>query len=185
MTPLMYCSSQSAVSSVSRYARRFSSVQGTPTDSNRFWHVLELSSAARMPFPVATICFAVFFKSSISILKLLHMLRINKSHRTRMRGHNDRMRHDVVGGKEHPVGQRSCYHTCRGEADVVALGEVGCSEYGREISNARIIETLDMFLVLRLPAAQQLSAEAAHGRRSENRLGASARTHQDIHARAR
>src|SRR3989344_5413293 len=185
MTPLLYCSSPSAGSRVSRSARRFSSVQGPPTDSNRFWHVLELSSAARMPFPVATICFAVFFKSSTSILKLLQMLCFNKSHSTRVRGHHDRMRHDVVSGEEHPVGQWPRDYTRRSEADVIALGEVARPENGREIGDSRVVESFDMFLVLRLPSAQKLAAETAHRSGCQNCFRTSTRTHQNIDARTR
>src|SRR3989344_3425609 len=116
ITPLMYCSSPSAVSKVCRYARRFSSVQGTPTDSNRFWHVLELSSAARIPFPGATIILAVFFRRPISIAKLLHMLSFNKSDIARMCGHDVRVRHDVVGGEEYAVAHRPAADARRGEA---------------------------------------------------------------------
>src|SRR3989344_2648626 len=180
MTPLMYCSSPSAVSRVCRYARRFSSVQGTPTDSNRFWHVPELSSAARMPFPAATICFAVFFKSSISIFKLLHVLCFNKSNIARMRGHHDRVRHDMVRREEYAVGQGPGDDTRRGEADVIAFGEVASSEYGREVRDPRVVQPLDVFLVLRLPAAQKPAAEAAHCSRRENRFRTSSDTHQDV-----
>jgi hypothetical protein len=54
------CSSlPSVVKSISRYARRFSSVDSTPMESKRFLIVPSLSSAARIPFPGATRAFAI------------------------------------------------------------------------------------------------------------------------------
>src|SRR5258706_11055756 len=54
ITALMYFAAPGARNSSSRYARRLSSVFGTPIASNRRLIVLVLSSAARMPFPGAT-----------------------------------------------------------------------------------------------------------------------------------
>src|ERR671937_405986 len=63
MTPLMNSSAPSVVKSMSRYARRFSSVDSTPIESNRFLIVPADSSAARIPFPKATSALAVSFRS--------------------------------------------------------------------------------------------------------------------------
>src|SRR5690348_9101530 len=59
MTPLMYSSTPGVVKSMSRYARRFSSVDSMPIESKRFLIVPVLSSAARMPLPSATSALAV------------------------------------------------------------------------------------------------------------------------------
>jgi hypothetical protein len=59
ITPLMYSSTPSVVNSRSRYARRFSSVDSTSIESNRFLIVPSLSSAARIPLPSATTARAV------------------------------------------------------------------------------------------------------------------------------
>src|SRR6266446_9035958 len=59
MTPLMYSSTPGVVNRRSRYARRFSSVDSSPIESNRFLIVPVLSSAARIPFPSATSALAV------------------------------------------------------------------------------------------------------------------------------
>src|SRR3989344_9698987 len=185
MTPLTYCSSPSAVRSVSRYARRFSSVHGTPTASNLFWHVPELSSAAIIPLPTATICFAVFFKSSISISKLLQMFCFNKSHYPRMRGHHDRVRHDIVRREKHAVGERPRNYTRRGEADGIAFGKVARSENRREVRDACVIQTLDVALVFGFPTAQEFAAEASHRSRCQDRFRAPPDTHENIDARAR
>jgi len=56
----MNSSAPSVVKRSSRYARRVSSVDSTPIESNRFLIVPLLSSAARMPFPSATIAPATF-----------------------------------------------------------------------------------------------------------------------------
>src|SRR5512145_169746 len=59
------------VKRISRYARRFSSVDGTPTDLNRFSMVDELSSAARIPLPGGTRDRATDSRSRVVIEGLL------------------------------------------------------------------------------------------------------------------
>ena len=59
ITPLMCSSLPSVVKSISRYARRLSSVDSTPIESKRFLIVPSLSSAARIPLPGATSAFAI------------------------------------------------------------------------------------------------------------------------------
>ncbi len=68
MTPLTYSSTPSVVKRRSRYARRFSSVEETPIESNRFLIVPSDSSAARIPFPSATSAVAVWCRSFAAIL---------------------------------------------------------------------------------------------------------------------
>src|SRR2546423_3920541 len=67
MTPLMYSSTPGVVKSMSRYARRVSSVDSRPIESKRFLIVPVLSSAARMPLPSATSAFAVSCSSLLAI----------------------------------------------------------------------------------------------------------------------
>ena len=64
----MWSAAPSVVKSMSRYARRLSSVDSIPIESNRFLIVPVLSSAARMPFPGATSARAVSFRSAIVAL---------------------------------------------------------------------------------------------------------------------
>src|SRR5262249_27089413 len=65
ITPLMKSPAPFVVNKTSRYARRFSSVEGTLMFFNRFSIVPELSSAARIPFPAATSFLAIVSKFSI------------------------------------------------------------------------------------------------------------------------
>src|SRR5205823_9201672 len=67
MTPLMYSSTPGVVKSMSRYARRVSSVDSRPIESKRFLIVPVLSSAARIPLPSATSAFAVSCSSLLAI----------------------------------------------------------------------------------------------------------------------
>src|SRR5947208_13545911 len=66
----MYCSAPSVVNSSSRYARRFSSVDSTLIESNRFLIVPLDSSAARIPLPGATRARAVSCKSLMAAFLL-------------------------------------------------------------------------------------------------------------------
>jgi hypothetical protein len=59
ITALMNSSTPGVVNRISRYALRISSVDSSMIESNRFWIVVSLSSAARMPLPGATSAFAV------------------------------------------------------------------------------------------------------------------------------
>src|SRR4029079_8196607 len=59
---------RSVVNSCSRYARRVSSVDSMPIESNRFLIVPSLSSAARIPLPGATSARAVDARSLIAVL---------------------------------------------------------------------------------------------------------------------
>ena len=59
----MCSAAPSVVNSMSRYARRFSSVDSTSIEAKRFVIVPVLSSAARMPFPGATSAHAVACRS--------------------------------------------------------------------------------------------------------------------------
>jgi hypothetical protein len=59
MTPLMNAAAAGAVKSISRYVRRLPSVDRIPSASKRFVNVGTVSSAARMPLPLATSAFAV------------------------------------------------------------------------------------------------------------------------------
>ena len=68
ITPLTNSSIPSAVKRISRYSRRRSSVDSRPTPRSRFSIVGVLSSAARMPFPVATSARAVSAIDAISIV---------------------------------------------------------------------------------------------------------------------
>src|SRR3954471_15221637 len=70
MTPLMYSSTPGVVKSMSRYARRLSSVDSRPIESKRFLMVLSLSSAARIPLPSATRAFAVSCSSVCAMASL-------------------------------------------------------------------------------------------------------------------
>src|SRR5438067_13641751 len=66
----MWSSTPFVVNSISRYARRRSSVDSTPMESKRFLIVPLLSSAARMPLPGATSARAVAFSSLRSMRSL-------------------------------------------------------------------------------------------------------------------
>ncbi len=68
ITPLMKSPAPFVVNKTSRYARRFSSVDGTLMLFNRFSIVPELSSAARIPLPGATSFLATDSKFSIFII---------------------------------------------------------------------------------------------------------------------
>jgi hypothetical protein len=74
ITPEMNSSAPAVVNSRSRYARRFSSVDSTPIESNRFLIVPSLSSAARIPLPGATRARAVS-SSSGEVLRLSALVR--------------------------------------------------------------------------------------------------------------
>src|SRR5258706_10336632 len=67
MTPLTNSAIPGVVKRSSRYARRFSSFDSTPTESKRFLQVPALSSAASSPLPGATIAFAVSAINFMSI----------------------------------------------------------------------------------------------------------------------
>src|SRR3989344_1235000 len=56
---------------------------------------------------------------------------------------------------------------CR-KAQIFAAGEVVGSEYRREIRYLRLLETRDMLLVFRFPAADDLASQATHRRRADN-----------------
>src|SRR5262245_20359724 len=64
----MWSAAPAVVKSSSRYARRLSSVDSTPTSAKRLAMVPELSSAARIPLPPATSPLAVVSSSVISLL---------------------------------------------------------------------------------------------------------------------
>src|SRR3989344_1104777 len=178
MTPEMYSPNPGVVKSISRYARRLSSVEGTAILVNRFSIVPVLSSAARIPFPGATICFAI---SASDIGVILHeMFGLDKANRARIRGHHHGVRHYLVCGEEHSVGKRARNDAGCGEANVISLRKVARLENGREISNARVIEALDMFFILRFSSAEPLPSQATHRCGGKHRFGAAADTHQDI-----
>src|SRR6266566_3176572 len=59
ITPLINSPTPAVVNKISRYQRRFSSVETTPMLFNRFSIVGELSSAARIPLPAATSFLAI------------------------------------------------------------------------------------------------------------------------------
>src|SRR3989338_9398633 len=139
MTPLMYCSRPAAVNSVCRYARRFSSVHSTFTLSKRFLHVTALSSAARMPFPPATIAFAVAFSISWSIDIFCSLVTVNRSlsinmactdisDRTGIRGHHDGMCVRILCTDRDPFYKGARHDAGGGKADVVAACAVGGAE---------------------------------------------------------
>ena len=65
ITPLINSPAPAVVNRISRYARRFSSVEGTLMLFNRFSMVPELSSAARIPLPAATSFLATLSKFSL------------------------------------------------------------------------------------------------------------------------
>ena len=74
ITPLINSPTPAVVNKISRYQRRFSSVETTPMLFNRFSIVGELSSAARIPLPAATSFLAIdskfsFFMSLLSLLR--------------------------------------------------------------------------------------------------------------------
>jgi hypothetical protein len=68
ITPLINSPAPFVVNKSSRYARRFSSVEGTLMLFSRFSIVPELSSAARIPFPGATSFFAMDSRFSVFII---------------------------------------------------------------------------------------------------------------------
>src|SRR5438552_14767954 len=74
ITPLMNSPAPFVVNKISRYIRRFSSVEGTLMLFNRFSIVPELSSAARIPFPGATSFLAMVSKFSVFIIVLFFEL---------------------------------------------------------------------------------------------------------------
>ena len=74
ITPLMNSPAPVVVNKISRYARRFSSVEGTLMLFNRFSIVPELSSAARIPLPGATSFFAMDCKFSVFMAFLLQII---------------------------------------------------------------------------------------------------------------
>src|SRR2546423_1005689 len=71
MTPLTNSAAPGVVNRSSRYARRFSSLHSTLTESKRFLHVPALSSAASRPLPGATMARAVSPISLVSIVSSL------------------------------------------------------------------------------------------------------------------
>ena len=72
IAPLIKSPSPGVVKSISRYARRFSSVAGMPVLLNRFSMVGRLSSAARIPLPGATSALAVVSISRGCIIVAVH-----------------------------------------------------------------------------------------------------------------
>src|SRR5687768_4487187 len=78
MTPLMYASMSGLVRSMSRYARRVSSVDGMPRDPKSLAIDGRLSSAAKRPFPVSTSCLAII--SSSCIVKSTSFASFNANH---------------------------------------------------------------------------------------------------------
>src|SRR5215475_9601204 len=71
ITPLMNSPAPLVVNKISRYIRRFSSVEGTLMLLRRFSIVPELSSAARIPLPGATSFLATDSKLSVFMILLL------------------------------------------------------------------------------------------------------------------
>src|SRR5450830_537264 len=69
ITPLMASPIPAVVKRISRYARRFCSVDSTPIPASRFAIVGALSSAARMPLPGATNARAVWVIASRFIVR--------------------------------------------------------------------------------------------------------------------
>src|SRR5215210_7851246 len=82
----MFCAAPSVVNSISRYARRRSSVDSQPIESKRFLIVPLLSSAARIPLPGATSARAILLSDVIVSLPF------NRARR---------FRRDVVGDPIH------------------------------------------------------------------------------------
>src|ERR1700730_5725828 len=74
MTPLMYSAAPGAVNSISRYARRFSSVDSSLMVSKRLLMVLVLSSAAKIPLLFATNDRAVALSSAVFMFGLVSLI---------------------------------------------------------------------------------------------------------------
>src|SRR5260221_5252561 len=100
MTPLTKSAAPFVEKSISRYARRRSSVDSSPIESKRFLIVPLLSSAARIPFPGATSARAVACNSAM----LIASLPFNRA---------GRLRSDVV---RHPVDARNLVDDARRDA---------------------------------------------------------------------
>src|SRR5215213_5875715 len=128
MTPLTNCSRSGVVNSMSRYARRLSSVDSRPMESNRFAIVPELSSAARMPLSSATMASAVSYSSVAAISFSFHqssdlrgrVVGGDPADRARTRSHHDRLRLGAGGADAHAAQEGAARDAGRGDEDVLA-----------------------------------------------------------------
>src|SRR5688572_18201223 len=125
MTPLTYCSRSGVVKSMSRYARRFSSVDSSPIESKRFAIVPELSSAARIPLSSATSALAVSCSSLAAMSVSFHqpanlvgrVVGGNPPHGAGAGAHHDRLGLDPGAADADTAEQRAARDARGGDED--------------------------------------------------------------------
>src|SRR5918995_4218783 len=127
MTPLTNSSSPGVVKSMSRYARRFSSVDSSRIESKRFSIVPELSSAARIPLSSATSALAVASRSAgmsdsfQQVRKLRErVVGLDSADGAGAGAHHDRLGLDAQRRRAHTAEQSPARDAGRGDEEVVA-----------------------------------------------------------------
>src|SRR5215207_8833682 len=142
MTPLTDSSSPGVVNSMSRYARRFSSVDSSPIESKRFSIVPELSSAARIPLLPATRAFAVSYSSLLAPIALSfhqasdlfgRMVGGDAPNGARAGPHHDRLRLDALAADSHAAQEDAAGDAGRRDEDIVARNQIVGRQHAVEV----------------------------------------------------
>src|SRR5918995_5822471 len=189
MTPLTNSSSPGVVKSMSRYARRFSSVDSSLIVSNRFSIVPELSSAARIPLSSATSAFAISCRPLAAIAFSFHQLsdllgRVvggDSPHGAGAGAHHDRLGLDAGAADADAAQEDAARDAGRGDEDILARDQI----VGREHA-VDVVAGVDELLALHVVAWPQLAlngaAQALDRRGGDNALWGAPDPHQHVHA---
>src|SRR5829696_193826 len=181
MTPLTNSSRPGVVKSMSRYPRRFSSVDSSEIESKRFSIVPELSSAARIPLLSATRALAVSCSSLTPIAVSFHqsadlvgrVVGGDPSHGAGAGAHYDRLRLDPSAADAHAAEERAAGDAGRGDEDVVARDEVVGRQHAVDVV-AGVEQLLPLHVVARPEPALDRAAHALDRRGGDDALGRTA-----------
>src|SRR5215207_3509208 len=166
MTPLTESSRSGVVKSMSRYARRFSSVDSRPIESKRFSIVPELSSAARIPLLSATRAAAVPCSSVLAPIALSFHQASDFLGRVVSRDpadsagagpHHDRLRLHAGPAHAHAAQEDTARDAGRGDEDVLAGDEIVRRQHAVDV-DAGVDQRLPLLLVARPQLALDLAA---------------------------
>src|SRR6187551_3883181 len=154
MTPLTYSSRPAVEKSMSRYARRLSSVDSRSIESKRFLIVPELSSAARIPLLSATRALAVSCSSLVAIAVSFHQLSYllgrvvggDPADGPGARAHHDRLGLDAGAGDADAPQEDPARDPGRGDEDVIAGDEIVRRQHALEV-DAGIDQRLPLLIV--------------------------------------
>src|SRR5918998_3377390 len=181
ITPLTCSAMPSAVNSSSRNERRASSLGSTPAAWSRLSIVPVLSSAARIPFPGATIAAAI---ASISLTLIAHSSRPGHAPAAvddppdRAAADHDRLDEQRSADAPRRAHQRPAGDPARAE-ERVARSEIVELQHAVELEPGRG-DRLRLGLALRGEPGLHPAAERADGARGHDALRGAADAHQQV-----